>query len=279
MKKGAIRNVLLSLLLVVTSFLTSVHSAAIPLTGPFVQGGLLKGHTSPHNQVMLNQKPVIISATGHFIIGFGRDAALEHQLTVTDPHGNITEQKISIQQRNYQIERINGISKQMMHPSAEQLKRISAEATLVKTARNHLSTQNNYNDSFIWPLTGRISGIYGSQRIFNGEPRRPHFGIDIAAPSGTLIKAPAGGIVTLAHAGMFYSGQTLIIDHGLGLSSTFLHLSKILVSEGEQVKQGQAIAEVGATGRVTGPHLDWRINWFQTRLDPALLVPEMPAIK
>ena len=195
------KNILFALLVLLV---TNAHSATIPLQGAFLQGGLLKGQTSPQSRVLLDQQPVIVSATGDFIIGFGRDAALEHQLTVTDPHGNITDQKISIQQRNYRIERINGISKQMMHPSAEQLKRIRAEAALVKTARNHLSTQNNYNDSFIWPLTGRISGIYGSQRIFNGEPRRPHFGIDIAVPSGTLVKAPAGGIVTLAHGGMFF---------------------------------------------------------------------------
>ncbi|MCW9049607.1 MAG: M23 family metallopeptidase, partial [Deltaproteobacteria bacterium] len=150
------------------------------------------------------------------------------------------------------------------------------EAQLVAQAREKESTQLHFKESFIWPVIGRISGVYGSQRIFNGEPRRPHFGIDIAAPKGTAVIAPAGGEVSLAHQGMFFSGATLIIDHGHGLSSSFLHLDKILVKPGDIITQGQKIATVGATGRVTGPHLDWRVNWFEQRLDPALLVPDMP---
>jgi murein DD-endopeptidase MepM/ murein hydrolase activator NlpD len=125
-------------------------------------------------------------------------------------------------------------------------------------------------------VQGVISGVYGSQRILNGQPRNPHYGIDIAAPAGTLVQAPADGVVTLTHPDMFFSGGTLILDHGYGLSSAFLHLRRILVKRGEQVSQGKPIAEVGATGRVTGAHLDWRINLFQTRLDPQLLVAPMP---
>jgi murein DD-endopeptidase MepM/ murein hydrolase activator NlpD len=129
---------------------------------------------------------------------------------------------------------------------------------------------------FIWPLEGRISGVYGSQRILNGTPRRPHFGVDIAASVGTRAMAPADGVVTLAHPDMFYSGGTLIIDHGHGLSSTFMHLHRILVNKGQRVRGGEPVAEVGATGRVTGPHLDWRMNLFTKRLDPQLLVEPMP---
>jgi murein DD-endopeptidase MepM/ murein hydrolase activator NlpD len=183
---------------------------------------------------------------------------------------------VTLQQRQYDIQKIDGISHRMMNPSKEDLARIHHEAELVMTARKTASRRLDFQESFIWPVTGRISGIYGSQRIFNGEPRRPHFGIDIAAPKGTTVRAPAGGVVTLAHPGMFFSGKTMIIDHGYGLSSSFLHLSKILVKVGDAVVQGQPIAEVGATGRVTGPHLDWRINWFEQRLDPALFVPPMP---
>ena len=129
---------------------------------------------------------------------------------------------------------------------------------------------------FIWPLQGPITGVYGSQRILNGEPRRPHFGVDVAAPTGTPVVAPADAIVTLVHPDMYFSGGTLIMDHGHGLSSTFIHLHKVLVEEGQVVKQGDVVAEVGATGRVTGPHLDWRMNLFTVRIDPELLVPPMP---
>jgi murein DD-endopeptidase MepM/ murein hydrolase activator NlpD len=124
-------------------------------------------------------------------------------------------------------------------------------------------------------VTGRISGVYGSQRILNGKPRRPHFGVDVAAPVGAIVRAPADGLVTLAHGDMFFSGGTLIVDHGHGLSSSFLHLSAILVKEGDRISQGDPIAKVGATGRVSGPHLDWRMNLLGSRLDPQLLVDPM----
>ncbi len=253
--------------------------AEVQLHGAFVQGGLIRGHTQPGHHILLNDQPIAVSLQGDFIFGFGRDAELHHHLKEIDAQGRISEQTVTIEPRHYQIERVDGISEQMMHPSKEQLKRIKAESALVKDARTKPLPLQHFSETFIWPTCGRISGIYGSQRIFNGEPRRPHFGIDIAVPAGTPIKAPAGGVVTLAHEGMFYSGKTLIVDHGMGLSSTFLHLSAIDVKVGDQVAQGDIIAKVGASGRVTGPHLDWRVNWFQTRLDPSLLVPEMPMLQ
>ena len=131
---------------------------------------------------------------------------------------------------------------------------------------------------FIWPTIGPISGVYGSQRILNGKPKWPHYGVDIAVPTGTEVRAPAGGVVTLAHPDMFYSGGTLIVDHGHGLSSAFLHLSKLRVKTGDKVKQGDVIAEVGATGRATGAHLDWRMNLFNRRIDPQLLVSPMAEV-
>ncbi len=210
-----------------------------------------------------------------FFIGFDRDADLQQQLSLVDEHNQETILFLKLKPRSYKIEKIEGISKKMMNPSAEDLIRISQEAAQVREARQLVTHLPNVSEQFIWPLKGRISGVYGSQRIFNGEPRRPHYGIDIAAPRGTPVIAPAGGIVRLAHSGMFFSGKTLIIDHGLGLSSSFLHLSKILVKQGGQVQQGDKIALVGSTGRVTGPHLDWRINWFDERLDPSLWIPEM----
>ena len=144
---------------------------------------------------------------------------------------------------------------------------------MVATARQHRDNQAYYADGFSWPAKGRISGVYGSQRILNGKPHNPHFGLDIAAPEGTVVFAPADGLVTLTHPGMLLSGGTIILDHGQGLSSTFLHLSEILVEAGIFVKQGDLIARIGATGRASGPHLDWRMNWLNRRVNPQLLIP------
>ncbi|WP_083928736.1 M23 family metallopeptidase [Geopsychrobacter electrodiphilus] len=248
---------------------------ALALISRLQPGGYYFGQAPPGSQVFYRDKPLHLTADQHFILGFGRDAELRQQLTLLSPDGQKSELFLQLEPRSYRIQKINGISKRMMEPSAEELVRIQREAALASSARQHFSNLSNFREPFIWPLKGRISGVYGSQRILNGEPRRPHYGIDIAAPQGSPVIAPAGGTVRLAHQGMFFSGKTLIIDHGFGLSSTFLHLSKILVKKGQRVKQGEKIALVGASGRVTGPHLDWRINWFNERLDPALWVPSM----
>ncbi len=249
--------------------------AELQLEGSPIQSGLMHGQVSPGSQVYYGERKLKISPDGSFIFGFGRDVSLEQTLTLIDPDGTKHLHQITLKKRQYDIQKINGISKRMMNPTKEDLRRIGQEAKGIAKARRQNSDRLNFQESFVWPVIGRISGIYGSQRILNGEPRRPHFGIDIAAATGTPVKAPAGGVVTLAHPGMFFSGATLILDHGHGLSSTFLHLDKILVKVGDQIAQGEVIAEVGATGRVTGPHLDWRINWFDQRLDPALVVPPM----
>lgn len=249
--------------------------AELHLGGDFIQGGLIRGQVSPQTQIYYQGQRIKVSPGGDFLIGFGRDSETIHSLTLVEPSGQKVEKQLKIEKRSYQIQHIDGISKRMMEPAAEDLVRIKQEANQVNKARQTDSDLRSFAEPFNWPLRGRISGGYGSQRILNGEPRRPHFGVDIAAPTGTAVKAPAGGVVTLAHEGMFFSGKTLILDHGHGLSSSFLHLNRIHVTEGERIRQGDIIAEVGATGRVTGPHLDWRINWFDQRLDPALLVPKM----
>lgn len=264
------------IILLLCFMLPRAACADLQLTGELTQGGLIRGQVAPETRVFYGEQPLKVTAEGQFILGFGRDAALQQSLTLIDADGQVASRDLELSQRNYHIERINGISKKMMEPSAEDLRRIQRENAATQKARQHDSDLLDFKDAFIWPVTGRISGVYGSQRFFNGEPRRPHFGIDIAAPSGTSVVAPAGGKVQLAHQGMFFSGRTLIIDHGHGLSSSFLHLNEILVVEGQEVRQGEPIAKVGATGRVTGPHLDWRVNWFDKRLDPALLAPKMP---
>ena len=249
----------------------------IRLDGPRTQGGLLRGRVVPGSSVELGGVPVRVSGDGWFLVGFGRDAPPDAVLTAIFPDGRRERQVLEVEPREYRIQRIDGLPPGKVTPrSEEDLARIRAEVEMVKKARVIDDPRTDFLDGFRWPVKGRISGVYGSQRILNGEPRRPHYGIDIAAPAGTKVLAPAGGVVTLTHPDMFFSGGTLIIDHGHGLSSAFLHLSRILVETGERVAQGQPVAEVGSTGRSTGPHLDWRMNLFDRRIDPSLLAGPMP---
>ncbi len=249
----------------------------IRLDGPRIQGGLLRGRVPSGSAVEFEGEPVRVSGDGWFLVGFGRDAPPEADLVVAFPDGRRERQVLQVKRREYRIQRIDGLPPGKVTPrSEEDLARIRAEVRMAGQARSIDDPRTDFLSGFRWPATGRISGVYGSQRILNGEPRRPHYGIDIAAPAGTRVVTPADGVVTLVHPDMFFSGGTLIVDHGHGLSSAFLHLSRILVEKGERVVQGQPIAEVGSTGRSTGPHLDWRINLFDRRLDPALLVGPMP---
>lgn len=266
-------------------FVSTAHSDVkiisdnISLKGTFTQGGLAIGTALPGSQVFYDDQPIRVSPQGDFVIGFNRDEAESVGLKIVEPGGKSYDQKIAIMKRDYQIQRINGLPKSKVSPrKPEVLARIRKESAQAKKARTLNDARLDYMESFIWPTIGPISGVYGSQRILNGKPRRPHFGVDVAAPTGTKVVAPASGIITLAHPDMFFSGGTIILDHGHGLSSTFLHLSKLEVKTGDVVKQGDLIARVGATGRVTGAHLDWRMNLFKRRVDPQLLVPPMETL-
>jgi murein DD-endopeptidase MepM/ murein hydrolase activator NlpD len=252
-------------------------AGAIELKGQRVQGGLLIGRVAPGATVAFQDRPLRLSPDGLFVIGFDRDAPLDSVLTLRAADGRETRLPVRIAARNYDVQRIDGLPQRKVTPAPEDLERIRREAAQARAARQRDDPRTDFAQAFIWPVHGRISGVYGSQRILNGEPRQPHYGVDIAAPAGTPVVAPADGVVSLVHPDMFFSGQTLILDHGHGVSSTFLHLSAILVREGQAVRQGEVIARVGASGRVTGAHLDWRMNWFQQRIDPTLLVPPMPA--
>jgi murein DD-endopeptidase MepM/ murein hydrolase activator NlpD len=266
--------VILSLLL---SFLSAAHAGRLEISGRSMEGGLIIGHTQPGSVVRVDGRRVRVSEDGLFLIGFHRDEKKAVPVEVVFPDGKRVKKTLKVAQREYRIQRIDGLPKRKVTPEKMDWERIRAEVAMVKKARQVDSPRADFLDGFIWPVTGPISGVYGSQRILNGKPRQPHYGVDVAAPVGTPVRAPAGGVVTLAHDDMFYSGGTLMIDHGHGLSSSFLHLSRILVKVGERVEQGQVIAEVGATGRVTGPHLDWRMNWFEKRIDPTLLAGPMPS--
>ncbi len=248
----------------------------IQLDGPRIQGGLVRGRVAPGSKVTFEGEPVRVSREGWFLIGFGRDAPAKAVLSVGFPDGRHERYGLVVEPRKYRIQRIDGLPPSKVTPSKKDLVRIRKEVALVKRARTVDDPRTDFLGGFRWPVKGRISGVYGSQRILNGEARRPHYGIDIAAPKGTRVVAPAAGVVTMVHPDMYFSGGTMIVDHGHGLSSAFLHLSRILVKKGQRVKQGQPIAEVGSTGRSTGPHLDWRINLFGRRLDASLLVGPMP---
>lgn len=251
-------------------------SAAQPeLKGDFVQGGLVQGRTDPATKISLNGRLVTVTPDGRFVLGFGRDAPETAILQSVTSDGKRLVRTLKIKKRKYRIQRINGLPRKMVTPSAGALLRIRAEGKAIRAARGLFTTVPHFADGFIWPVKGRISGVYGSQRILNGEPRRPHLGIDIAAPTGTPVVAAAPGKITLANTDMYFTGGTVIIDHGHGLSTVYSHLSSIDAALGQLVKQGDPIGKVGSTGRSTGPHLDWRINWFQERLDPRLIVGPM----
>jgi len=250
--------------------------AELSLTGPMTQGGMLIGQVGAGARVEVEGTDVRVSEQGIFLMGFGRDHPAESRLTVYYPDGRSETRNLMVKSREYQIQRIDGLPKRKVTPKKMDYDRIRKDSAAVKQARERDDARTGFLSGWIWPVEGPISGVYGSQRILNGKPRRPHFGVDIAMPVGTPVKAPADGLVTLAHPDMFYSGATLIIDHGHKLSSSFLHLHRILVKVGDRVRQGEVIAEVGKSGRVTGAHLDWRMNLRQARIDPQLLVEPMP---
>jgi murein DD-endopeptidase MepM/ murein hydrolase activator NlpD len=249
----------------------------LQLSGQVRQGGMLFGKTLPGSKVYQDGQALRVSRQGDFLLGFTRDAPSTSSLRVELPDGRVIKRSLDVAKRDYRIQRIDGLPKRKVTPrKPEDLERIRRDVVAAKKARARDDDRQDFLSGFEWPVLGPISGVYGSQRILNGKPRRPHFGVDIAVPTGTPVKAPAPGIVTLAVPDMFFSGGTLIIDHGHRLSSSFLHLHKLHAKVGDRVEQGELIAEVGATGRVTGAHLDWRMNLRDRRIDPQLLVPPMP---
>jgi murein DD-endopeptidase MepM/ murein hydrolase activator NlpD len=245
--------------------------------GSLTQGGLVFGTTEPGSKVAFEGRKRRLLPDGRFLIGFGRDAKPKAEVDITTPDGHRQVHKLTIEQREWQIERIEGLPPKMVTPSAEDLKRIEAERVLIRKARARETPEALFDSGFAWPAVARISGVYGSQRILNGEARAPHLGVDVAAVRGTPTKAPADGIVSLAEPDLYFTGGTTILDHGYGLASIFAHQEKVLVKVGDRLKQGDIVGHVGATGRATGPHLHWGVYLFSTALDPQLLVPPMPA--
>jgi len=252
--------------------LITTSSFAVTFDGKFIQGSFILGKTEPGSEVFIDKKKVKVTSDGFFVFGLGRDRKYDVVITL-NKDGN--KQKIvkKILKRKYNIQRIDGLEEKKVTPPEEVYERIKRENKLIAKARATDSDLTFFKNKFIVPIENSIiTGVYGSQRILNGKPKWPHYGLDFAADEGTKIKAMVDGTVTLVEPDLFYTGGTLIFDHGHGISTLYMHMEKVLVKKGQKVKQGDIIGTVGSTGRATGAHLDVRLNWFGIRLDPATVL-------
>ena len=247
------------------------HSIAIEFIGKFLQGHFIIGKTDPTAKIIIDKKQVKVSEDGFFVFGLDRDRKFD--LTITKIINGKKDKIIKkVLKRKYNIQRIDGLEESKVTPPESVYKRIKEENNKIGEARAINSDLPFFKNQFIMPVEGIISGVYGSQRILNGKPKWPHYGIDIAAKQGTMIKSSGSGVVTMAEDDLYYTGGTIIMDHGHGISTIYSHLENVMVSVGDKINQGDIIGTVGSTGRSTGPHLDFRVNWFQTRLDPMSVI-------
>jgi len=236
------------------------------------QGELVIGHAMPGCRIAFDGRDLHVGADGVFVFGLDREAAPSASLRSDCPNGKSETMTLAIAKREYQIERVEGLPPKTVTPDPETAKRIEEEQARVVAARKRVDAREDFLHGFALPVQGaRISGVYGSQRIDNGVPKAPHMGLDMAVPEGTPVHAPAAGIVTFAEPDLILTGGTVLLDHGFGLTSSFLHMSRLDVKVGDRIKPGQVIGAAGKTGRATGPHVHWGFNWFDVRLDPALL--------
>ena len=249
----------------------STQLKAVEFKGKFLQGHYIIGSTNPSAQIIIDKKEVKVSNEGYFVFGIDRDRKFDLIITKIE-NGNKEKITKKVLKRKYNIQRIDGLEESKVTPPESVYKRIKEENNKIGKARAINSDLIFFKDQFIMPVEGIISGVYGSQRILNGKPRWPHYGIDIAAKKGTMIKSSGSGTVTMAEDDLYYTGGTIIMDHGHGISTIYSHLETVLVSIGDKINQGDIIGTVGSTGRSTGPHLDFRVNWFQTRLDPMSVI-------
>ena len=236
------------------------------------QGAMVIGKVPPGSRVEYAGRTLRSTGYGTVVFGVGRDQAAPVRVTVLRPDGSRSEAEIAVTARDWPLQRVDGVPPKTVDPPPEIAERIRREQAQVTAARARDDDRADFARPFIWPVQGRISGRFGNQRVYNGTPGSPHSGMDIAAPTGTPVKAPAAGIVTFARPDLHLTGGTLLLDHGFGISSNFLHLSRIDVKPGDRVEQGQVVGAVGATGRATGPHLHWGMNWFDVRIDPLLVL-------
>ena len=248
------------------------------LPAELAQGALLRAHLAPGSRLELlgadgQATPVRVAADGGVAFAAGRDETGPLRLRLVLPDGRVELRQIPVTRREWQLERIEGVPEATVNPPPDIAARIEREQALVSAARKRDDDRVDFQAQFQWPVHGRVSGVFGSQRIYNGTPKSPHSGLDVAAAQGTPVRAPAAGVVTLAEPDLYLTGGTVLLDHGHGVSSNFLHFSRIDVRVGERVEKGQVLGLVGATGRATGPHMHWGMNWFGVRVDPQLLLP------
>jgi len=236
------------------------------------QGAMVIGRVPPGSRVEVGGRRLRVTGYGTVVFGIGRDAGSPARITVTPPGGGERTVEIAVSARDWPLQRVDGVPPRTVEPPPEVATRIRREQALVAAARVEDRPLTGFAQHFAWPVEGRISGRFGRARIYNGKPGAPHSGMDIAAPQGTAIRAPADGVVTLAEPDLYITGGTVLIDHGHGIGSNFLHMSRLDVQAGDPVKQGQVIGAVGATGRATGPHLHWGMTWFDVRIDPQLVL-------
>ena len=246
----------------------------IILNGNFIQGGLVYGKSIPKTSIKFMKRFIFQDSNNRFVFGMGRDYP-ETAVLEIKYNNDIRKINIKIKKQVYKIQKIKGLPKKMVTPPESVYKRIIRENKEIAKVRTLNSKINYIFQDFIWPVQGIITGVFGSQRILNGKPRRPHYGIDIAASKGTNILAPTDSIVRMAEDNLYFTGGTIMLDHGHGVTSVYSHLSKLLVKKNQKIKKGHVIGHVGSTGRSTGPHLDWRINWFDQRLDPYLFIKQV----
>ena len=243
----------------------------IDLEGYFIQGGYVKGKTSSKIKIKFENKDVYLGKNNKFILGFGRDYSEVANLKFNIDNKWINK-TLKIKKNKYKIQKIDGLPKKFVSPPKEIYERIIRENKLIAKVRT-LNSKIDYTfQDFLLTANGIITGVFGSQRILNGKPRRPHYGIDIAAKKGSKVISPTDAIVRLSEKDLYFTGGTIMLDHGHGITSVYSHLSKVLVKKNDKIQKGDVIGLIGSTGRSTGPHLDWRINWFDQRLDPMMFI-------
>ena len=236
------------------------------------QGALVIGKVPAGSRVHYAGRELRVSGYGSVVFGVGRDEKGPLQVQVQRPDGSDETASIAVTARDWPLEQVNGVPPKTVNPPPAIAARIAREQAEVSAARKRDDNRADFAQTFQWPVQGRISGRFGNARVYNGQPGAGHSGMDIAVPSGTPVRAPAAGIVSFAAPDLYLTGGTVVLDHGFGVSSNFLHLSRIDVKVGQRIEQGQVIAAVGATGRATGPHLHWGMNWFDVRIDPLLVL-------
>ena len=271
-KKLIIKRVIILLFSYMALALNIVNAKTF-IKGEIIAGGIIIVNASPGSTVKLNGESIMISDKGVFLVGFERKPQPTQILEIYDENLLVEKITLNVKTRSYEIQRINGIKKEKVDPPQSVIDRIYMERNSVKESRkkSNLITSTYYNNGFVLPAKGPISGVYGSQRILNGKPRSPHYGIDIALPKGHEVVSSMDGIVVFSNNDLYYSGGTIIIAHGQGLTTSYLHLSEILVSVNNIVRRGELIGKVGETGRATGPHLHWGAELKGKRIDPKYL--------